>query len=1128
MVMKRDMMGKNLRQSIRKSFGRYVAIALIIALGSGLFVGLRVTKSDMVATGQQFTDSQNMFDLRLITSYGWGREQLEEVSRLEGLEDVEGLFYADLIASIGTQEAAVYRFYTITETVDVPMLLEGRMPEKPGECLADGFHHGKSIIGTTVTVSDTNEESALDELNTTTFTVVGTVGTPLYMDSTRGSTSVGSGSISNYFLVPHGAFDVDYYTEIHATIPGSYSVYSKRYNDAMSNAADQLEPLLEPLAQERLLRVRENAEEAYRDGVQEYNDGVREYEDGKREAEEKLADGFRELLDAEEQLKRSEWLLKDGERQLEEGKEAIASGRQTIAQNRQALAQAKADAEQQMADAEALLAENRETITQQTAQVQDGLNQVAQKQSEVDAVLIPLRVLMGIQDAAVNSAQAALDRAIESGASQGTIAQLQAALYQAIAARDAVAPQYEQAQAGKDQLNQAQAELENALAQLQAGMKTVDDGYAELEEKREEAEAQFASAEAQLNGAQQKLYNSEALIPEKEQEIKDGWAKLEEGLAQYHEGVDAYREGKAEALQELADGEAKLRDARDKLETARETIDGMKKNDLIILDRNSNTGYASLDSNSDIVSGVSRVFPLFFILVAALVCITTMTRMVEEERTQIGTLKALGYSNGKIIWKYLQYAGSSALIGCILGIAVGSVALPLILWNAYNLIIFIPIPLCLQVDWLLSISVLVIYAGTMLLVTWYSCRRSLEEVPAELIRPKAPAAGKQMFFEKLSLWRKVSFLNKVTIRNIFRYHQRLAMMLVGIGGCTALLMTGFGIRDTIERIADTQFQEVALYDMQVTFQDPQTGEDQEAFRAKMAESGDSAMFFYQASVEVDADGKTSDAYLIASGEELTEFLNLRRKDEPVDFPAPGEVVVSTGIADTLGVRPGDTIVLRDPDMKLLELTVSAVFENYIYNYVITDIGTVAEQWGSVPEEQCAFVRLADGKDGYSASTKITKIDGVLNVSVNQELANMVAGMMRALDLVVAVVVFCAGLLATVVLYNLTNINVNERIREIATIKVLGFNGRETAMYIFKENLALTVMGTLLGLPMGKLLLDFVISQIKVSFVWFKPRLLPMSCVLSIVLTILAAVLVDVLFYYRLEKIDMAQALKSVE
>ena len=490
-------------------------------------------------------------------------------------------------------------------------------------------------------------------------------------------------------------------------------------------------------------------------------------------------------------------------------------------------------------------------------------------------------------------------------------------------------------------------------------------------------------------------------------------------------------------------------------------------------------------------------------------------------------MKALGYSNSAIISKYLFYAGSSAVLGCGLGILAGSSVFPMIIWDAYKSMLHIKPDVVLTVNWWLCIGVIAAYTTVILTVTWYCCHKTLEEVPAELIRPKAPDAGKALFVEKLPFWKKISFLNKVTIRNIFRYRQRLAMMLMGIGGCTALLVTGFGLRDSILNVVDYQFENIIQYDLQVYFRDDLTEKTKKDFLEKL-EQGMIPMFHHQSSMELAFDNRVKELDMICAEEELTDFITFRRENREIYMPDLNEVVLSVGVAEALNIELGDTLTLRDPDMKKLELTVSGIYDNHIENFAVVCPETLQQQWGSLPGQQMAYVKLPEGSDIHSAGARIAECNAVMNVSVSADTADMVSGMMQALDLVIVVIVFCAALLAATVLYNLTNININERIREIATIKVLGFNASETSAYVFKENMTLTVAGSLFGLVLGYLLLVFVINQVKVDMIWFRALVNPISYVYSIGMTVLAALAVNFIFYFKLQKINMAEALKSVE
>lgn len=1157
MVMKKNAMRTNLRQSIRSSFGRYIAIVAIIALGSALFMGLLMTKSDMVATGQQYMDKQNLFDLRLMNSYGWTQEYVTEVARMEGVAEAEGITYVDLIARIGDEgEDGVHRFYAIPETLDKVALRGGRMPENASECLADGFRYGSDILGKTVTLSQANDAASMDAAVEKTFTVVGYVASPLYMDMNRGTTTVGSGSLTSFFYVPPEALDLGYYPEIHVTIPGQWAVYTKEYSDALTRSTDLLEPKLMLLAQKRLEEVVDEAFRAYHEGSAEWYRACEEFRQGKKEALQELEDGEKKLRDGEQELEDNAQRLTDGEEQLKQARLSLARGEKTLEESKKTLATTKAAAYKSISDSTTSLMTQFQSLSETLDELESESLELSSRLLELNGKILPLetqrttiqtqitqtQTLISILDTSIDAAQRALDTAEEIGSDEQTLEQLRRELaelqasqqknYEKLEAQQAELAQvdaqlnglYEQ----REQLEAEQGELKQEIDSLEGSISAITQGLMELVVTQSVMDNEFAAADAQIESAQAQIEAGKLELDIQQQNIADGWTALEEGRQELADGWKEFEEGKAQAQQELADVQQQLDDGEAELEDAWNTIQDMTENDIIILNRTSNVGYNNLESSSDIVQGVSRVIPVFFILVASLVCITTMTRMIEEERTQIGTLKALGYSNNAIISKYLLYSGTGAVLGCGLGVAVGSVVFPMILWQAYCILLYIQPNVVLTVNWPLCLGVVFLYTGTMLLVTWYCCRRTLREEPAELIRPKSPDPGKKILMEYLPFWKHISFLNKVTIRNIFRYRQRLAMMLVGIGGCTALLVTGFGLRDSIMNVVDYQFQEVALYDMEIYFQEGLTEGAKQTFRAQVSEGTESVLFFHQSSVDIDFDGSTKEVYMLCAGEELREYVDLHKDATEIPMPGVGEVVLSAGVAENLGIKTGDVVTLRNADLRSLTLTVSGIYDNHVYNYAIVTPGTVQAQWGAAPEQQMAFLKAAPEQDIHLLGADVTGMEGVMNVLISADLAEMVGGMMDAMDMVVWVIVFCAGLLAVIVLYNLTNININERIREIATIKVLGFHAGETGAYVFKENLALTVAGSVLGLLLGRLMLLFVMSQIKIDMVWFKALVEQRSYLWSMALTMLSAIVVDFVFYFRLEKINMAEALKSVE
>ena len=1152
---RKNMMGRNLTQTIRRSLGRYIAILAIVALGAALFCGLRVTKVDMVATVQNYTDKQNMFDLQVMNSYGWTEENVTALAQSDSIGDAEGGISQDTLLHFGDNDDKAFKLISLPERINVPSLTVGRLPEAPNECLLDGFFFGQHMLGKTIYVSTTNEEDTLENLACREFTVVGLANTPLYLNMQRGSTTIGSGSLTGFLYVPRDAFSLEFYTEINLTLPGEFAVYSDRHNDAMDDTATLMESEARVQANLRRDTIVNDAWDAYGDGRQEYLDGMAEYRREKAKAEQELADALIKLTDGQRELDKGKAELADGRSQLWSAQQTVNENRQTLADGRRELEQAKADAYAQLAEAKQELDDNHAQVTDGLAQVNDGLTQIedglvqlndgiAQLEdgiAQIDDGLAQLESALPLLDAAARIAQELLDvlnaLPLENAEQiQEVKAQLQDLINQKeeytrqqqelIVLRPQLAEQLQQLYVQREEVLAQQAELLETRAALEDALIQIEDGYTQWEEGYAEAEAQFADAEAKIVDGEQQLREAQALLDAQWATLAEGEAEIADAEQELADGWQEYYDGKAEAESEFAKAEAELADARQELADARADIEAIEAPSLYVLTRNTNLGYVVFESDSDIVAGVAKIFPVFFLAVAALVCITTMTRMIDEERTQIGILKALGYSSSSIMGKYLAYSGSACLLGCLLGLLLGSTFFPMIIWYAYCIMYDFQDQLTLSYDLPTIVFIFASYLGLTLLVTWNCCRRELKDVPAELIRPRPPVSGKQIFLEKLPFWKRLKFLNKVAIRNIFRYRQRLAMMLLGIGGCTALLITGFGLDDSISNIVSYQFEQVTLYDVGVTFRDALTPEEQDAFRDAYPDR--QMMFCHQGGIDLEFDHNVKNLNFLVSDTDLEGFVDLHTGSDPIPMPGINEVLISIGSAAALELEVGDTVTLRNPDLEELTLTVSGIFDNNVHNYAIVCGDTLRSQWGREPEIQTAFVLADEGQDVHLLGAELAGYDGVLGLAINQDTADTVGSMMEALDAIIVVIVICAGLLAGIVLYNLTNINIQERIREIATIKVLGFNAMETASYVFKENLALTVMGTLFGLVAGKWLHATVMSYVRIDMVWFDNRIVDSSYAIAAVLTILAALVVDFVMYFQLDKINMAEALKSVE
>ncbi len=506
-----------------------------------------------------------------------------------------------------------------------------------------------------------------------------------------------------------------------------------------------------------------------------------------------------------------------------------------------------------------------------------------------------------------------------------------------------------------------------------------------------------------------------------------------------------------------------------------------------------------------------------------------MTRMIDDERTQIGVLKALGYSEHSIMGKYLAYACSASLLGCLIGFFLGSWGIPKVIWLAYGIMYSFPGGIELLLDWKLAAFCIAAYMLCVVLATWSSCKNTLLSDAATLIRPQSPKAGKRILLERVGfLWKHMKFLYKVSLRNIFRYKKRLVMMILGIGGCTALVLTGYGVRDSVEGLASSQYNEITCYDFSVTLTEEASDFVRADLAARLGDGVQEGIYLSTSSVDVTAGGVTKSSSFIVSDEQITVFNHFTDGKNELPYPGVGEALIDESLADFLNVKVGDSITVRDSDMRELTLTVSGLYQNHISHFIYVCPETCEQQWGFVPEYKTAYFQCADDADVHTLAAAVSNSSFVSAVTVTEDSQARITAMMAALDYIVWMIIICAGALALIVLYNLTNINITERIREIATIKVLGFQSGETASYVFRENVMLTVIGSLVGLPLGKLLHWYVMQQIKVDYVSFNIRIEPVSYFIAIGFTFLFTVLVNFIMYFRLQRISMAESLKSIE
>lgn len=647
----------------------------------------------------------------------------------------------------------------------------------------------------------------------------------------------------------------------------------------------------------------------------------------------------------------------------------------------------------------------------------------------------------------------------------------------------------------------------------------VADAEAELANAKQTLAEEKADAKQTLADAKKELTDAEAELADAHAELADAHAELADGWAKYNDSYAEFEEKIAEAEQEIADAEA--------------DIANIEKPETYVLNRDTNIGYACFQNDSSIVEGLANVFPVFFFLVAALVCMTTMNRMVEEQRTQIGVLKALGYGEAAIMGKYLFYSGSAALAGCIAGYFLGIHLFPFVIWTAYGMmyqmgsIVYIfdgsTALLCLACALLCSM-------GT----TWISCRHELKEVAADLMRPKAPRAGKRVFLEWLPfIWKRLKFLHKVSVRNIVRYKRRFFMMVIGISGCTALLVTGFGIRDSVVDIADQQFQEIQTYQFGITLKngikdanDPSLTE----FTEILDTYGGSFLPVLETTMDLQTPENLKSIHLIIveNPAQIGEYIDLHTPDKTaISYPKAGEAVICEKLAKRYRIQIGDTIHLFEENGTEVQAVVSGICENYIYNYIYLNAETYQTALGTFLYKN-VYANITKDADIHAVGAAIMKANNITAVSINADMLVRFSSMMSSMNYIVFVVIACAAALAFIVLYNLNNINITERIREIATIKVLGFYRNETAAYVFRENTALTAIGCAVGLLLGKLLHIYVMHKVDIDLMSFDVHVKAVSYLLSILLTFAFTWIVNRIMTGKLENINMAESLKSVD
>lgn len=1134
-------------REIRQTFGRFFAIFAIIALGVGFFSGVRITTPAMVHTVDTFLQDKQFYDYRLISTLGWEEEDVEAFRERDDVRYAEGAYTVDVLYTNEAGEELVAKTHSMPDNINGIDLVKGHLPENANECVADAVMSGLPDIGKHIYISETNEEDTLDMFKVKEFTVVGWVDSSYYINFERGTTSIGTGTVDGFIYVPKSSFDSDIYTEVFVRFDEDSEIYSKAYKSYMSDKKEDWENYGKLQADDRYERL-----------IAEAND---EIADGEAELIDKKKEGQDELDDAKKELDEGKAELNDAADKLADARSGLSTAKKTIDDNKDKLEEAKIklqDAKKELDKGRKELAKGKKQLDQSKKQLDAGEAQIEEGQTKLDEANATVQAndaALVIQEQEFAAKEAAFSAQMEQVKDMWDVLpkDQQDALNQAktelTAGKTELASARAQIDAAKKEIAVNQAALNVEKKKLSDGKKEYSKGltkYNDSVKKYEKGKKEYEKGLNEYKEGVKKLADGEKQYKNGMSDYLSGLSEYEDGLAEYEDGLAKYEDGVKEFDEKIADAEEEIADAKKELAD-------IEKPDTYLLERNTNIGYACFENDSEIVAQVAKVFPVFFVLVAALVCITTMGRMVEEQRTQIGVFKALGYSEAAIMGKFMFYSGSAAVLGCIVGYGSGIIMFPKVIWTTYKLM-YHALPIRYIFDWKLAVFSLAAALLCSIGTTWLTCRYELSETAAGLMRPKAPKTGKRVFLEYVpAVWNHLKFLHKVSIRNIFRYKGRFFMMIVGIGGCTALLLTGFGIKDSIADFASMQYDEILTADASMTYKSVDGDDNADGGSLKEAEADGSSLkdaavlpesladrlneackeylLLHESSWDLLAGEHVKEISLVVPEEadKIDSYIHFHTTDgEQLEFPKEGEALICESLAKRYEVAVGDEVTLRDSDMREMHVKVTGIFENHVYNYVFLSHETLEAQLGSAVEYNSAYINFDEGKDIYKQSAEIAKDDNVTSVTLFADVKERMAKMMSSLDYIVLVVILSAAGLAFIVLYNLTNINITERIREIATIKVLGFFRGETSSYVFRENIALTLFGIIFGLGLGVLLHHYVMEQIVVDMVCFKEQIRPISFLYSVVLTFLFTILVNAFMEIKIDRINMAESLKSVE
>ena len=1073
---------KDIFREIKISLGRFLSILCIVAIGVAFFAGIKASAPDMKNSADTYFDKYNVQDIQVYSTIGLTKKDVAAIKKIKGVKSVQPSFSMDTLSQIdSTQMVIKVISYGIDQKMNKIRVVEGRMPERENECLVEASSatnklYGTFHIGDTIKLQSGTDEALSKSLKHTKYKIVGTCYNPNYLSYEKGSSNIGSGTVNSFIYIQNTNVLKDYYTEVDICVKGAKDLdcYSDEYFDVV-------DPVLK--------KIKKISNKQIDARIQSYQS---ELDEKKQEATDKFKDAENQFNDAQNKIDSGLSEIQSNELKLQNSKDQINQGWNEYYANLQLLDNIPTlqNAIAQIEESEKKLPE----LLSQKEQVENGLQQINAEgdlntkrtliQNAIDFIDIALKKLENYPDSSdAETIRIKLNEKKE--LLQGQLSLI-------------------------DQAIAKKAELEAILPQIQSGIEQIQAGVAKKAELQSQLN-QLLNAKNELNNAYVSLINGQA-------QYEDGVSKIEDVKNELNKSIEQLTLSKAEfniqkhdALRELSDAQLEI----DKMEGK-----------WIVLDRNSHYSYRDYGACADRMDGIAKVFPVFFFLVAALVCMTTMTRMVDEQRNEMGTLKALGYSKLQIASKYIIYALIASILGSILGCSLGMYLFPTVIFNAWNTLYNID-----QIKFLFQPGLILLASGSVtgitLLATLYSIYSELIEMPSQLMRPKAAKAGKKILLERITfIWKRLSFLQKVTARNIFRYKKRFFMTIIGIAGCSALLVAGFGINDSISDIVNQQYNVIYHYDATVS---AKTSEITSQIKSLKGVKDVYEEDHLAVTTKIENKDISTTVHIISNDKKFKDFCTLFNGNNEFDLD-DSSVLISQKMATKLNKKAGDTIKIKDANNKVIKAKIKGVFTNYVGHHIYAS-ESLYKSWNTNAKTTHIYLiksKKTTKKFERNLGNKIMNIDGVQSVTFYSSLQKNFKDMIKSISYIVVVLVISAACLAFVVLYNLSNVNISERKREIATIKVLGFTRKEVDAYINRETILLTILGSLIGLGIGIGLHHLIMNLAEMDDIMFGRTINSISYVISFVMTIGFNAIINLCMHKKLNNIQMVESLKAVE